>query len=134
MMNTDYFNEAFSGFDPCTDKDAAMKFCLNAVLMDRRFTDLQELLPDETGLGGIAGEPNWIIERRNEGEVKGYEDWPEFAHFRAFVDPDGYALVYPEFFCDKATFEKFVNSAIRAYCNRHPERKQEVESILQKLP
>lgn len=132
-MNTDYFNEAFNGFDPRTDQDAAMKFCLNAVLMDRRFTDLQDLLPDETDIGGMAGEPNWIIERRNEGEIKGYEDWPELARFRAFVHPDGYRLVYPEFFCDKSTFEKFVGAAIRAYCARHPERSQDVESILQKF-
>jgi hypothetical protein len=133
MMNTDYFNEAFNGFDPRTDKDAAMKFCLNAVLMDRRFADLQGLLTDETDLGGIAGEPNWIIERRDEGEIKGYEAWPEFARFRAFVDPGSYELAYPEFFCDKFTFEKFVSSGIRAYCDRHPDKNQEVESILQKL-
>lgn len=128
-MNTDYFNEAFSGFDPHRDKDAAMKFCLNAVLMDQRFSDLQALLPNETALGGIAGEPNWIIERRNDGESQGYEDWPAFARFRAFVDPDGYELNYPEFFCDKTTFEVFVNSALRAFCNRHPERSEELESI-----
>lgn len=133
-MNTDYFNEAFKGFDPRTDKDAAMKFCLNAVLMDRRFADLKEILPNDTDLGGVAGEPNWIIERRNEGETKGYENWPQFARFRAFVDPDSYALAYSEFFCDKTTFEKFVSSAIQAYCDRHPERGQEVESILQILP
>jgi hypothetical protein len=133
MINTDYFNEAFNGFDPRSDKGAAMKFCLNAVLMDRRFADLERLLPDETKVGGMEGEPGWIIERRNEGEIKGYEDWPQFACFRAFVDPGGYALAYPEFFCDKSMFEKFVSSAIRAYCNRHPERSQEVESILQKL-
>lgn len=131
-MNTDYFNEAFQGFDPCTDKDAAMKFCLNAVLMDGRFAELEQLLPNATDLGGIAGEPDWIIERRNEKEIQGYEDWPEFARFRAFVNPDGYGMTYPEFFCDKATFEKLVISAMRAYADRHPEHSQEANLVMQK--
>ena len=129
----DYFKDAFGGFDPRTDKDAALKICLDVILADQRFSELDNLLPRETKVGGMEGEPGWILERRNEGETKGYEDWPEFAHFRAFVDPDSYALAYPEFFCDRPTFKKIVSSAIQAYCNRHPERSQEVESIFQKL-
>lgn len=129
----DYFNEAFGGFDPRTDKDAAIKFCLDVILADRRFPDLDKLLPDTTTIGGMEGEPGWIIERRDEGETKGYEDWPDFARFRAFVDPDSYELAHPEFFCDKHTFERFVGAAVRAYCHRHPERSCEVVPILQKL-
>jgi hypothetical protein len=134
MQNMDYFNEAFNGFDPCSDEDAAMKFCLNAVLMDRRFTDLARLLPDKSSIGGIEGEPGWIIERRNEGETKGYETWPKYSRFRAFVNPDSYGLGYPEFFCDNHTFATFVRSAIRAYCSRHPERDEEVKLILEQMP
>lgn len=129
----DYFKDAFGGFNPRTDKDAALKICLDVILADQRFSELDNLLPDKTEVGGMEGEPGWIIERRNEGEIKWYENWPEFARFRAFVDPSSYALAYPEFFCDKSTFEKFVGSAIRAYCDRHPERSQEVEPILHKL-
>lgn len=129
----DYFNDAFGGFNPQEDKDAALKFCLDVILADRRFVDLNKLLPVKTTCGGVEGEPGWIIERRDEGETKGYEDWPEFARFRAFVDPEEYELAYPEFFCDKGTFEKFVSSAIQAYCDRHPEENQEIEAILQKL-
>lgn len=133
MINTDYFNEAFNGFEPHRDEDAAIKFCLNAVLMDFRFAQLEVVMRDGANIGGMEGPPGWIIERRDEGATKGYEDWPEFARFRAFVDPDSYELAYPEFFCDKSTFEKFVRAAIRAYCNRHPDRSQEVASILQML-
>ena len=129
----DYFNEAFGGFNPQADRDAALKFCLEAILADRRFVDLDKLLPVKTTCGGIAGEPSWIIERRDEGETNGYESWPEFALFRAFVDPDGYELAYPEFFCDKSTFAKFVCSAMRAYCDRNPEHSEEAKLILQKL-
>lgn len=129
----DYFNEAFSGFDPRSDEDAAMKFCLNVLLMDRRFTDLARLLPDKSNIGGIEGEPGWIIERRNEGETKGYEDWPTYSRFRAFVNPDSYELTYPEFFCDNLTFIKFVYSAIHAYCKRHPDRDDEVKLILEQM-
>lgn len=129
----DYFKEAFGGFDPQKDIDAALKFCLESILADCRFSELDKLLPDETNMGGMEGEPSWIIERRNEGETKGYESWPELVRFRAFVDPRGYKLAYPEFFCDKQTFEKFVESAIRAYCNRNPEHGEEVDSILKKI-
>ena len=128
----DYFNEAFGGFDPLSDKDAAMKFCLNAVLMDCRFVDLDRLLPDVSNVGGIEGEPGWIIERRNEGDTLGYEGWPELARFRAFVEPDSYGLAFPEFFCDRSTFTSLVSSAVRAYCDRHPE-KNHVANILKRL-
>jgi hypothetical protein len=133
MINTDYFTEAFNGFEPHKDKDAAIKFCLNAVLMDCRFIELEIVMNDGVEIGAMEGPPGWIIERRDDGATKGYEDWPDFARFRAFVDPDSYELAYPEFFCDKGTFETFVSAAVRAYCHRHPERSCEVASILQKL-
>jgi hypothetical protein len=133
MKNMDYFNEAFGGFDPRSDEDAAMKFCLNVILMDRRFVDLARLLPDQSNVGGIEGEPGWIIERRNEGETKGYESWPTNSRFRAFVGPDSYGLACPEFYCDGLTFTKFVRSAIRAYSERHPDRDDEVKLILEKI-
>lgn len=132
MQNMDYFNEAFGGFDPLNDKDSAMKFCLNAVLMDRRFIDLGRLLPDISNVGGIEGEPGWIIERRNEGDTLGYEGWPDLARFRAFVDPSSYRLAFPEFFCDRSTFASFVRSAVRAYCDRHPE-KDDAAHLLKEL-
>lgn len=128
----EFFSEAFGGFDPINDKDAAMKFCLNAVLMDRRFVDLDRLLPDVSNVGGIEGEPGWIIERRNEGDTLGYDGWPESSCFRAFVEPDGYELAFPEFFCDRSTFISLVSSALRAYCDRHPEQ-GDVANILKRL-
>lgn len=132
-MKTDYFNDAFDGFDPGADQDAAMKFCLNAVLMDRRFADLQVLLSDDAEVGGMAGEPGWVIEHRHADEIAGDADWPAWSRFRAFVDPDNYVLGYPECFCNQAAFEKLLAAAIRAYCNRHPGRQQEVAPIVQIL-
>ena len=128
----DFFSEAFGGFDPISDKDAAMKFCLNAVLMDRRFVDLDRLLPDVSNVGDIEGEPGWIIERRNEGDTLGYDGWPQPSRFRAFVEPDSYELAFPEFFYDRSAFISLVSSAVRAYCDRHPER-GDVASILKRL-
>lgn len=37
----DYFNEAFGGFNPESDKDAALKFSLCVLVLDSR---MQELL------------------------------------------------------------------------------------------
>lgn len=117
----DYFGDAFGGFDPQSDVDAALKFSLNAILLDNRLLDLLKLVKGGDRFGGVEGVPGWIIERREDGELVGYEDWPESARFRAYVDPDEYVLAYPEFYTDKPTFMRYVRAIVDAYKRRHPE-------------
>jgi hypothetical protein len=133
MNKTDYLNDAFGGFNPLKDQDAALKFCLNALLMENRIEDINFLLPDFSEVGGFEGEPGWIVERRNTCEIYGYENWPTFARFRAFVDPNSFELTYPEFYCDRPTFISFVRKAIRAYSWRNPVCTIEVTEILKTL-
>lgn len=125
----DYFKEAFSGFNPQCDRDAALKFCLDSLAADHRIGDLKRLISDDSQLGGIEGEPGWIIECRREEESGGYEAWPENARFRAYVDPDSYSLGYPEFFADKQTFFRYIQAIIAVYKRRHPECVLEVRGI-----
>lgn len=124
----DYFREAFGGFNPLQDRDAALKFCLNVLVADHRLGELVRLLSDPQ-LAGVEGDPGWIIECRREGESEGYEAWPEDARFRAYVDPVGYSLNYPEFFSDRATFLRYVRAIVAVYKHRHPENAGKVRGV-----
>ncbi|MEI9997636.1 MAG: hypothetical protein WDM91_23780 [Rhizomicrobium sp.] len=129
----DYFTEAFGGFDPQRDADAALKFSLDSLLGDERVDDLVALLSADSRVGGLEGEPGWIIEKREEGQTLGYEDWPSTACFRSFVDPDSYRLAHPEFFCDKSTFERYVCAIADAFAERHPAYTSQISKIKQLL-
>lgn len=93
----DYFQEAFGGFAPHRDRDAALKFALDELVVERRFDDLLCLVKGGPDFGGVEGEPGWIIQRRAPGKTVGYERWPADCLFRAHVDPVSYSLKYPEF-------------------------------------
>ncbi|WP_148289213.1 hypothetical protein [Herbaspirillum sp. B65] len=130
----DYFVEAFGGFDPCHDKDAALKFCLDIMMADHRLGELERLLSTDDFFGGVEGEPGWIIERRSDDRHPGYESWPVNARFRAYVEPDSYLLTYPEFFSDRITFARYVQAIVSVYKRRHPEnqtRLQRIEAYIQ---
>ncbi|WP_163012991.1 hypothetical protein [Burkholderia stabilis] len=114
----DYFNEAFGGFNPESDRDAALKFSLCVLVLDSRMQELLQLIEGANDIGGVEGDPGWIIERRDEGGV-GYEGWPNGAEFRAFVDPNEYSLSHPEFFVDRRTFIQYVVALMKVYRRRH---------------
>ena len=114
----DYFKAAFGGFAPHKDEDAAVKFALNAVLMDDRLQELAEFVVEGGPFGGIEGEPGWILERRDlpdEGNEEAYPDWPADASFKASVDEDAYRLQHAEYFMSRKTFMKYLVQAIDAY-------------------
>jgi len=100
----DYLKEAFGGLNPQADKDAALKFSLDVLLADHRIDDLTKLATQRANFGGVEGEPGWMIECREYGDVRGYEHWPADACYRAYVQPEIYCLTHPEFFCDELTF------------------------------
>jgi hypothetical protein len=126
----DYFVDAFGGFNPQSDLDAALKFGLNVLLLDNRSKDLLKLVKGGDKFGGVEGVPGWIIERREDNELIGYENWPENARFRAYVDPSEYALAYPEFYADKQTFMRYVRAIVSVYKGRHPDHSDNIEAIL----
>jgi hypothetical protein len=128
-----YLNEAFGGFDPRNDVDAAVKFVLNLILMDVRFDELKQLLTEGHQVGALAGDPGWVLERRDEG----YDDpsldgaaWPDAARYRAFVDPRGYELAHSEYYMSKSEFREYVTKAINAYAARHPGDAQQALALL----
>ncbi|MFN7957372.1 MAG: hypothetical protein U0P46_03450 [Holophagaceae bacterium] len=130
----DYFNEAFGGFRPQSDEDAALKFSLNVILMDDRLSHLIESLSPSSKIGGFEGVPGWLLEWRHGGETRGYENWPDLAMFRAYVDPQEFRLEHPEFFCDCQTFYAILCSAIKAYLERHPNQAPNIETALSSSP
>ncbi len=124
-----YFNEAFGGFYPDKDKDAALKFSLCILALDSRMEELLQLVEGASSFGGIGGDPGWIIERREDGDIIGYEEWPDDARFRAYVSPDGYFLSYPEFFADQRIFFQYVKMLIEAYEQHHPKNSEIINRI-----
>jgi hypothetical protein len=66
----DYFAKAFGGFDPSGDPDAALKFVLNAILMDNRLDELSSIVTDGHEIGALEGEPGWTLERRDGRNVR----------------------------------------------------------------
>ena len=129
LDQTGYKPEAFGVFQPHKDSDAAIKFCLDSIAMDHRFPALARLLDDSTNVGGVGGVPGWLLERRSEGDTRGYERWPPGAEFRASVDPDDFELAFPEGFYTAPAFAGFVHAILRAYVARHPDRAAETERV-----
>lgn len=104
MDRMDCLKAAFGGFAPHCDEDGAVKLALNVVLMDDRLRELAALVVDGSQLGGIEGEPGWMLERRDvadEGSEAAYPGWPAGARFKASVDEDAYRLQHPEYFMSR---------------------------------
>jgi len=114
----DYFQDAFGDFNPHQDQHAAVKFALCITFLDKRFDELSCVLIDGHEIGGMEGEPGWIIERRDtgpSGDMPGYADWPAGAHFHVYVDPDVFELAYPELFMTTDEFHGYVHKLAETY-------------------
>lgn len=129
----DLFNKAFGNeFEPHLDKDAAIKFILNCLLMGHELDRLIELLDTSLEIGCIEGEPGWELERVEDKDrnLPGYSNWPEWAYYRAAVDPDSYQLSYPEAYYGTAEFMSFLKKALDAYLEQYPGKSGELEKLL----
>jgi hypothetical protein len=109
----DYSYEAFGPFEPQQDRDAAAKFALNALLMDGRIDDLAALLTPGGKTSGLGGEPGWEIDRIES-------DGPANIRFRAFVDPEDFALAHPERTYDEKTFRALLDPMLAVYARHNP--------------
>ncbi|MDO5623907.1 MAG: hypothetical protein Q4G71_04380 [Pseudomonadota bacterium] len=106
-------------------KENALLFCLRAIVRDNRLTDLREIMSENSEFGGFEGSPGWIIERRNAGEVVGYEDWPQQAMYRAFVDPSYYIITQPEMFCERDELLKSVDEVLMECTPSNPQIREQ---------
>ena len=132
----DYFNDAFGDFNPQGDPKVAVKFVLNSILMDDRLNELTCLLTDGHDIGGVEGEPGWIVERRDKGpsgDMPGYVDWPAGANFHVYVDRNSFELAYPEQFMKNDEFHSYVHKAIDAYIVKNPAKIIMGRSVISKL-
>jgi hypothetical protein len=111
----DYLGEAFGGLDTEKDKDAALKFSLYILVLDDQSDRLLNLMGPVIRAASICGDPGWEIERRNLTDTEGYEDWPEGATVHASVDPRGFDLGYPDFYCDHPTFYDYARKILLSY-------------------
>lgn len=129
----DLLKKAFGGkFEPHSDKDAAIKFILNILMMDKGMDRLIELLDASQEVGCIEGEPGWELERVEENDrgLVGYSDWPRWAYFRAFVDPDSYELITPEAYYTAEDFKSIASQAVNAYLSVHTEERGKLDALV----
>jgi hypothetical protein len=111
-----------------------VKFALNSLLLDARLDELASLLTEGDQIGGIEGEPGWMLERRDVGNnMPGYAAWPAGAHFRAFVDPDFFEMAHPEFYMSRDKFQRYVTTALGAYLRVNPNATEVVASVSRKF-
>lgn len=132
----DYLQEAFGNFNPQVDQDAAVKFALNIILMDERLSELSCLITDGHEIGGVEGEPGWIIERRDRGSSGDhpfYADWPKNAHFHVHVEPSAFELAHPDMFMEMREFHCYIRKAVDAYLARNPSQEDAVQLVISKL-
>ncbi|MDM0046630.1 hypothetical protein QTH91_19225 [Variovorax dokdonensis] len=132
----DYLQQAFGGLDPQTDQDAAVKFALNVILMDGRLHELSCLLIDGHDIGGVEGEPGWMIERRDTGslgELPYYSDWPANARFHVRVEPTAFELASPDMFMTSHDFCHYVGRAMDAYLSEKPAETEMAKLIVSQL-
>lgn len=120
----DYKYLAVGHFEPRKDRDAAMKFGLNVVLMDHRLESLQQLVTPGSRIGGMGGEPGWEIDRVLSA------DRSSILGFEAKVDPDVYELGHPEGSYDAASFWALLRPMLMAYRKANPESAPVVDRIL----
>jgi hypothetical protein len=119
----DYLHAAFGPFEPQRDRDAAMKFALNVLLMDDRLDDLAALVAPGHHTSGVGGEPGWEIDRVESCGAEGIG-------FRAQVDPQSYALAHPEGVYDRAAFWALLRPMLQAYAKHQPEAVSAVDRIV----
>lgn len=115
-MNKNF--DFFKSFSPQLDLDAAVKFSLNCILMEDRIEHLSWLATDGHQCGGVSGEPGWEVERRDSrspADASGYESWPDWASFRAYVDPNAYSLAHPELYMSGESFYGLLCTALDSY-------------------
>jgi len=130
----EYYEKAFgSVFEPHQDKNAAIKFILNSLLMNGEVNRLIELLDLTLHIGCLEGEPGWELERLEDKDrsLPGYSEWPIWAYYRAAVEPDSFQLAYPEAYYNTKDFISFVNQALTGYSKEHPEKQSEIKVLEQ---
>ncbi|MFZ6742837.1 hypothetical protein ACO0LC_06425 [Undibacterium sp. JH2W] len=128
----DYYQSAFGKFNPQGDPHVAVKFILNILVSEERFSDLLCLLTDGNQIGALEGVPGWIIERRRinaSGAIDYFSEWPKDAKFHAYVDPSEFELASPSMFMNEDTFHGFVRLAINAYSEKNTSKSDYVEKV-----
>jgi len=132
----EYLQQAFGGLNPQTDRDAAVKLAVDVIFADERLNELSCLLTDGHDIGGIGGEPGWIIERRDTGpagELPYYSDWPVNIRFHVHVDPAAFELAYPDMFMEANDFYRYVAKAMDTYLTENSAENDAAQLLISQL-
>lgn len=114
----------------------AFKFALDCVLTYNRIEELSWLTTDGHRVGGVEGDPGWEIERRDSSspiDEPGYEAWPAWASFRAYVPQEECYLAHPELFMSGVYFYGRVCSALERYVRAGGAEMELAKALLARL-
>jgi hypothetical protein len=121
----------FPDFFSPNNQDAAVQFCIDAVIHNKQLALLPRLLDLKSNLGEIGGDPGWTIERRKPIFAQdSYASWPSWAAFRTFLDPDSYYVPHPECYSSEETFLIYLKKLLLAYGLDHPDILLEIPGFL----
>jgi hypothetical protein len=128
-LQRNYFEDAFgSDWAPDNDQDAVVKFCLNSIFVTKSFRIFSNFISN-LEVNELTGDPGWALEKRiKSGE--NYDDWPEWAMYKAMVDLDEMYAEYPDVYYDSKTFFVFVRAILIAYQNRHTNNNSDIQELL----
>lgn len=132
----DYLQQVFGGLNPQSDPDAAVKVALDVIFADNRLNELSCLLTEGNDIGGVEGEPGWLIERRDmgpAGELPYYAGWPRNARFHVHVEPTEFELAYSDMFMTAGDFGSYVEKAVDAYLVENPTKVNVAQLIISQL-
>ena len=114
---------AFPRFSP-SDLDAAMVFCLDVAICHNQANMIMQLIDPASNLGGVEGDPGWIIEkRRDKNSPEYYDSWPTWAAYRVFLDPQAFEVDHPEYYAIEDEFLRCWETLLSAYSRELGHRK-----------
>lgn len=116
----DVFEKVFGcEMQPHRDEHTAIKLILSSLIMDKSVDRLIELLDPSYEVGCLEGEPGWELERieKQDRARPAYQVWPDWADYRAYVDPELYELSTPEAYYKSTDFRSYLKQAMD-YCRR----------------
>ncbi|UPG89477.1 hypothetical protein L2Y96_19085 [Luteibacter aegosomaticola] len=133
MMAMKFLLDAFDEFGPKSAFDEALRFCLIELLDAHRTEDLHRLVTADGDSFGVAGDPDWFIDRIDKANSDKREGWPAEAEFHASVNPGEFWMSHPDFFASRDVFLTYVEAIAVPYIERRPEDKEVMREVLDAL-
>lgn len=133
LSSMDTYPDIFLGLQPQKSPTAAIEFALLCATADNHIDLLRFVATDGHKFAGVQGQPGWLIERRDSSSpsgAPGYESWPVWASFRAYVEPEGYLLAHPEVYLGGEEFYGYLCKVLESYIRANGAKADLADALL----